>query len=894
MMLRSRQRNGIPRYLVPIAAAVLVGVAACDDENLFQGPVGGGADSGRPPSVSIVTPASDAAAKPLGDSLLVRAEVSDDAGIDSVRFFGATLRGDPTLGTDTVVQRFTAVKVVLPGTRDTTLTRFIQPTADTVREITEIIVMVWDVEGLSSADTVSLAIGGPDVELLNLVDGQTLQAGLALNLSAIARDPEGVTSVQYTLTGIIDQTLVRAFNPAIDTVQVDTAVALPPGVTGALSVSVSAVNTDGVSGLDGPIQLNVVTSTAGDTTPPTVSVEATALPALELTDSIFVTVSGSDDTQGSGVETANVTVRAISLARGDTVTVTDQVTFAPPRTGSVVQAFTFPVLNVDELALPDTIRYEVSATLVDGAGNTSLPATTDLTRPHVAGRTVILPGGGAGLILDAVVDTARRNLFLSNPDRGRVEVFRLDTEVFGTSISAGSRPVGMDISRDGDSLWVANGGGTNFSVIDLTTQPEREVDNDRFFTPDVSLFEVELREGDAVDEFVVEVLPSGDPGFTDRGQFMAVDAFGNIIYSTETTLLGDFGTARKAFQPAGQPNSEVKLFVEHGVNPPADNFWALAHIDSIRNDTNGTGDPVLRFFDHFPGDESMPITADIVLGTADDPSVAAADLRSQGSDVFITPAARWNIESLGFSDTTFIARSGDREFVLIGEGGVGPVARVLMYSARPDEVVSLTGQIPVNDFLQNTSIPIRGIGVNFDGTLSVARADAAYFFDQRLRLNGLVPIENPGAGRGAALHPLHANAPGLVNPGGAYVPDTHLAFVGSGDRTIEIMDTQKFERIGTVTIRDVVTGPLKAILPLPGDNAGLTCATIPIVDRTGAFIGDAVQIYQGGAFETPIPPDGITEDACVVVRVFATTSAGGVVVVPVRKGEILRDHPARQ
>jgi hypothetical protein len=175
----------------------------------------------------------------------------------------------------------------------------------------------------------------------------------------------------------------------------------------------------------------------------------------------------------------------------------------------------------------------------------------------------------------------------------------------------------------------------------------------------------------------------------------------------------------------------------------------------------------------------------------------------------------------------------------------------------------------------------------------VARADQAYFFDQRLRVQGNVAINNAAAAQGATLHPLHANAPGRQNPGGEYTPDVHLAFVASGDRTIEIIDTQKFDRIGRITIRDVITGPLKAVLPFPGDNPPGLCPTIPISDRNGTPIGDAIQLYQGRVFEAPIAPDGSTPDDCIVVKVFATTSAGGVVVVPIRKADILRDHPAR-
>ena len=149
-------------------------------------------------------------------------------------------------------------------------------------------------------------------------------------------------------------------------------------------------------------------------------------------------------------------------------------------------------------------------------------------------------------------------------------------------------------------------------------------------------------------------------------------------------------------------------------------------------------------------------------------------------------------------------------------------------------------------------------------------------------------------GSGAALHPLHANARTLDNLGGQYRPDTHLAFVASGDRTVDIIDTQRFARVGRLYIRDVVTGPLRAVLPFPADNVGNTCATLPITDRSGRFIGNAVQIYTGGNFTTPIARDGITQDKCVVMKLFAATSGGGVVVIDVRKADVLREHPARR
>ena len=57
------------------------------------------------------------------------------------------------------------------------------------------------------------------------------------------------------------------------------------------------------------------------------------------------------------------------------------------------------------------------------------------------------------------------------------------------------------------------------------------------------------------------------------------------------------------------------------------------------------------------------------------------------------------------------------------------------------------------------------------------------------------------------------------------------------------------------------------------------------------MIGNAVQVFENGNFDTSYLPDGATEDACVVVKLFGVTDTDGV-VVDVRKADILRDHPA--
>jgi hypothetical protein len=186
--------------------------------------------------------------------------------------------------------------------------------------------------------------------------------------------------------------------------------------------------------------------------------------------------------------------------------------FNPARTGNVSVEFEFVPFNVDELQLPDTLTFEITGWAVDADGNcaaaideaepVSFPCTTlaggqiaaegrpgiPFDRVVASGRTVELPTGG--LIMDAAVDTLRRNLLLSNMGRNRVEVFRLDTEIFGEAIGVGSEPWGMTIDRSGDQLLVANSGGTNISLVDL--ELEREVEQQRFFAPDAVIFDLDV------------------------------------------------------------------------------------------------------------------------------------------------------------------------------------------------------------------------------------------------------------------------------------------------------------------------------------------------------------------------------------------------------------------
>ena len=214
-----------------------------------------------------------------------------------------------------------------------------------------------------------------------------------------------------------------------------------------------------------------------------------------------------------------------------------------------------------------------------------------------------------------------------------------------------------------------------------------------------------------------------------------------------------------------------------------------------------------------------------------------------------------------------------------------------MYNATAD---AISTPQEVSDLMINASETVRGIGLNYDGTLGVSLgSQVATFFSNDLQKQGNTVI-TPG-GSGAVLHPLHANTQSVDNPGGFYQPDTHMAFVGSGDGAIEILDTfNPTFPTGRIFIKDIPSGPLRAVLPFPGDNVGLTCATKVVLDQFGTNIGSAVEIFAGGNFAAPHPAIGPpTEDACIVVKLIGITDVGGVVVIDVRKSDVLSLHPSR-
>jgi hypothetical protein len=649
--------------------------------------------------------------------------------------------------------------------------------------------------------------------------------------------------------------------------------------TGTITITATAWNSNRVAGTSNPVNAQVTTTAVSDALPPQVRVSMTVNDRIELSDTITLNVVAQD--QGAaGLRRMGVVIMATPGGTGvasDTLYL-DSIFSGSGRTGLQPASFKFTLADFgyterNLIRLPRNMTFQVHAFAVDTVGNAGCnttntmaalacdsimppraPSTFYIARTAapltqlvtvVPGFAVPLPSGGSR-IADVLVDTTstRPRLFLSNHNNNRVDVLELNDSSFVTPVSVGSEPWGLFINNANNRLMVANSGGTNISFVNTTPGPDvalREVPSERILTPNELLWNVTATISNGFLRYNATYLD-----FSDRPQFIAQDANNIILYSTKPTGAAPDGSVRKIDTSA--PRKEPQILFTRDAVIESDGTVAIAFVDSIIVQRGTTTDDRLNIFDHIPGD-----TVVIQSGFTTSVQAAILTLRGLGSDIRDFPG-RWNQEAVGLSDTTFVATSGDRQFAGFGEGGVGPFARIWLWRAA-DQSISDAGS--VEDLVNNAAERVLGISLNRNGTIGGARgAAAAYFFSNNvalegdLRLQGIFSDGVTGGNGGIALDPLHVYD---LNEGSN--PRT-LAYVATVNRSIKIVDTFHFRQRGEIQIRDNIVGPLRAALPLVGENDGLT--------------GTCDEIW---------------------VKLYGITAAGKAVIINVRARDITIDPP---
>ncbi len=839
--------------LVTIALAIF-GVAACEEDDAVFGPL----DDQVPPTVSI-TGATQSA-----DTLVVTVLAEDFISVASVvtelrrtDVFETVITAD---GDTVVLGRLLAVdttnfsgRTVSAEVRTTFFVPFQTATAVGIRAV------AIDASGNLATKEATIivgggpggGVGGPSIVITSPLPDQTVRDNTLIRVGVQARDPTGLAQINVVLTGLNPPTV-----PPADTIRfadfrtdADTLLDffIPQGSLGTLTITAEAINLNTISAF-AQITVNVSQTVAGDTIRPIVSMLVSGgvqrrgdePPRMEVDDSLRFNLVALD--QETAITRAGVTIVVTNERAGGPATQTvflDSV-FNPAVSGTVPLTLSLvpqdlPPSVFSESDVPDTLFFQVTGWAFDAAdpnrncGATvdplgspnNLPCTTGdpvqaqglaggfVERLIVAGRTVLYPQGS--LIADAVVDTLREVLLLSDFNFGIVRPFDLRNEVFLRGVPVGSNPWGLGLDLTQDQVLVGNSGGTNISVVNLGPRtpgaPVLGSEVDRYQTQDLKVYRVR-EEFDGTGRLIFPVIFFE---YSDRPQFLAQAANGLILYSTVPALADLPGTIRE-YDPVQR---ETRFFIQYAGRKPA----TVPEIQIINADSvfEVNGARAFKICDHTRGNASAAARSCIVASDslADAVVKVGNKVALEGWDVEIY--SDLDIESIGLQDTTFVAASGDREYVAFGEGDTPDRAgRIILYRSATQ---SITNTLQVSDLPGNAEQQVFGLALNNDGSLGVARGTNAYFFgpDQPggpnvLRLVGVNENISP-RGVGAALHPDHDQFSDAVE-------NERLAFLGSGDARIEMVDTKFFSfSRGQVLIRDPVVGPLRVTRRLPNDPA---------------------------------------------------------------------------
>lgn len=846
---------------VTLVAAALAAVAACDSRTMTSPVAGGGTGAGTsggsgglggddrtPPQVVIDTPTvSPVSLVNVGDSILVAVHLRDVGGLAKLELRGVSIRGNPDLGNAVVVERFVPLTVPPTGTfraglRDTVIRRYLVPKlpADTVQD--SVVVMAIGTDVANNKDTATVRVNivsGPRVVTLSPAPGDSVRPGTAVRIQVRATHAQDIGRLGVRVQGEagwptpldvrVDTTVRTSARDVTFSASVLIPLNAPP--RGRITITPYANDVNQVPGSASPVILFVQ---AGPSPLPRVT--QTVPVRAEVNDTIVISAGGGDGIRAIGFEVRDST----ALVRRDSIVF--------PAPYGTPQRVSLP-LNLPTSA--QGRRVTVTSFAIDQGGRYgySVPAQATLpqgeaARAHadsafiVYGRTFSLPR--AGLAGDVVVDEVRGNVFVSNTSFNRLEVWSGATRAFDANgVAVGSEPWGMTISAtDPNELLVANSGGTNISRVSIASGAASGIREDlskRIRTRNTYIYTVtESREQETGK---IRLRLEGPFSYSDRPQYIAQAASGRIYYSTRPTASAPQGTIRWLDPSLAVPDPQhISDYASRTGGGDAQVLYVLFNVDAadvIPAPANSTAWDKLVLADHKYG-TAEPTNLVITDSTVED---AVRRLGALGSDVVL----RRNIDvaSLGLRDTTFVAASGNRNWIAFGEGGsqAAPARVMMAHDPAGPRPSFFSPGVAVSDIIENASEPVFGLALDRSGSTLGVHGKKSYFsaVDEpfHLRLQGKYDSFDQGAG--IAFHP---DADGVTSPEG-----TRVAFVASSNGTIEMMDIAYFINRGRLNIKGKLYGPLRVSKRFPGDPAdvvlkvfGLTSDGLVVIDLRAADI----------------------------------------------------------
>jgi hypothetical protein len=810
----------------------------------FGGGIGGG---GPPPPGSqdtvtpfiiIDTPLVNQLAN-VGDSILVVTRIHDDREIESVEILGVKITGDPDLGTLRRVTRFPKITAPIEGQNfpanltDTTIRRYLQPafpldtTSDTA---TVIMVILTDASG--NVDTVTrnlTLVTGPKVSISTPVSLDSVPQGVAMSISVRATQVDGIDSVKIIVRGDtgftgaarLDTVLAHKYVGVQRDVVLDTTVMVPATapLRGRITIEASATDRNRNPGSAAPVV--VIVRAPGTTTP---RVTQIVQARLETTDSVTVKATG-DGIQWLGYVVTDLT---------GTVIERDSTQMPSPFTSNARRSIQlFRNLTTANRAAQQGKTVKVSTFAIDQSGTygysiQDVAGTSAQSDPTLAfteeslvvfGRTFVLPR--PGVVGDIAVDEARGHVFVSNLSFNRLEVFRANTNTFlSAGIAVGSQPWGLfRTATSDDSLFVANSGGTNISKVFIGTSNASNMSEDldnRIRTRAAPMFLVE----EIINASTGRISISVDDAllFSDRPQYVGqvTDGAGYnpVFFSTRPTEEAPKGIIHW-FDP-GQASPELRSIISYSSSDA--NNYLLRDVDSVfvHPASGQSSDPDTVFIcDHVPGtlNASQCVQRPEPAGGSTSIGVGAAVAAIQalvGSDVISNPHV--NPATIGLTDTTFVAVSGDKNFIAFGAGNTSGAGNVFMSAANPVFFSPLFSQ---EDLTNNAAEKVFGLALDSTGITVAAHGAESYFASVddpfHLRLQGKYSTFATGAG--IAFHPGERGTSTPVNQ--------RLAFVASDNLTVEVLDVAHYLSAGSLPIKGKLYGPIRVTRRFPTDPSDI-------------------------------------------------------------------------
>ena len=756
------------------AVAVSMLTAACSGDSAG---LGGNQMDKTKPTVDLVKGGTSA------DTVIAfQVEVKDNLGIKNVK---VSVTGGLQLSFDTT---FTSANVdaVIP---------FTISVPRSIPKGTPVLATSFAIDGAgnkSSVDSLSLTVGNvppAEVRIGSPASGTVAVVGKSIVMSINARSAVKVRTVGFKTTGSFEFGDSSSYaSPLPDSIAILDTLAIPANApVGPLQVAPFILDSLGQRTVGPVITLNVQPPSAINSTP-VVAFSHTS--RIEVNDTIHV--EASDQT---GIVTLGYEVRRTP---GGTIDARDSL----QSSGNITSQIRTFDLRLPYTTFPTVVYVQAFARNSNGVrAYAKLPGGAERvdTVTVVAGSTKSLPTGGA--VADALYHPRTDRLYFTNIERNQLEVFSLSDSSFKSPILVGSRPWGIAAwPRDhngtmGDTLLVANSGATDVSYVNLNGAGSgREVY--RYPLPNIIVFTVTSKRSGAG----VLVTERTKFDFSDRPQYIGTMCTGTGFGCGDVVLTYSTTPTAGQSEPFNKNNGTLRW--ENLMTHKSHFFFEQA----MGQDANSSDTLEIRRYDALTGNESIivPQLQDAV--TAD------------GQVFNYSIVVRKN--DLAFRDTTFVRNSGNFTRAAYGEGGPVAGTRAMTFDVNRGfvtQATDLTGKVgtlpfpvidrgvspaaDVSDFVANSFAMVKGVAMNFDGSLAGIRADSTYLLNLQLRLQGILGTTQSNAG--LDFHPMNSGP-------NSFPLSSRLVFAASAEPVIEIFDSYCYKRVATVPIRDPINGPIKA------------------------------------------------------------------------------------